>query len=203
MGSLEQMLRERLYRALCPDPMELGEYQLGRLDRARAEVIQRHLAECPHCMAELSSLQEYLAAVAPDIEYRVGGKTDIWLARRIPLTGQTRGASPLAPAFAVRGKPGVDLQRFSIGEDGGELAIEIEPDPERPGRKVLLVILMGIEVPLPPGHMTAALWLSGQQVASAETDELGNLIIPNLLPGLYDLILTGQTFEIHVQEVNV
>jgi anti-sigma factor ChrR (cupin superfamily) len=66
MAKLENQLSKVLYRAFCPETLELGEYQLGMLSSKQANKIQTHLAECPHCRAELAQLKSFLKGLADD-----------------------------------------------------------------------------------------------------------------------------------------
>jgi anti-sigma factor ChrR (cupin superfamily) len=66
MAKLENQLGKLLYRAFCPEPLELGEYQLGMLSSQQANKIQTHLAECPYCRAELAQLRSFLEELAND-----------------------------------------------------------------------------------------------------------------------------------------
>jgi anti-sigma factor RsiW len=43
-------------RSACPDPPVLGQLVLGRLSGPDAEALERHLADCPHCLAALQKL---------------------------------------------------------------------------------------------------------------------------------------------------
>jgi hypothetical protein len=205
MVSLEDVLKRKLYRATCPDPIELGEYQMGYLDRETREAIRLHLEDCPHCQAELATLRSYLKEVAADIEYHAAEQIKIWVAKRLPHGGHTGNTALLAQSFAVRGTIGDDLQRFTAGEDvegatSIELALNTQTDPQQPGRKTLFGLLVGADLPAP---LVATLWQEGEQVAHCEVDSFGNLVLSGLAPGLYDLVLTGEGLEIHFQGVKV
>lgn len=66
MAKFENQLSNVLYRAFCPDPLELGEFQLGMLSAQQANKIQIHLAECQYCRAELAQLKTFLEELAKD-----------------------------------------------------------------------------------------------------------------------------------------
>ena len=68
MSNIEEQLTKKLYRAACPDSLELGEYQLGMLQAERKAWIQTHLAECRFCTAEVAQLNGYLTDLKPDLE---------------------------------------------------------------------------------------------------------------------------------------
>jgi hypothetical protein len=192
--SLESLLIKNLHRVLCPDPVELGEYQMGALPARQAEAIQTHLKECPRCRNELQLLTNYFNDLKPDIEYSLGERVKIWIARLLPQPG-------LALAFEVRGEENGSLLHYGVstGETEAELEIEIQEDATHPGRKVILGLLTGIS----GKGLLAALWHEGQSVAEAGVDDFGNLALVNLLPGEYDLLIRGEGFEIYVQNLKV
>jgi hypothetical protein len=191
---LESLLIKNLHRVLCPDPVELGEYQMGTLHAQQAEAIQIHLEECARCRSELQLLVNYFNDLKPDIEYSLGERVKVWIARLLPPPGP-------ALAFGVRGGEDGDLLHYGISteETGAELEIEIQEDTTHPGRKVILGFLAGIS----GKGLLAALWQTGQSVAEAAVDDFGNLALVNLLPGEYDLVIRGEGFEIYVQNLKV
>jgi hypothetical protein len=58
--ALERALTGKLYRKDCPPPETLGEMRLGLLAEAQAEAVRAHLDTCPHCQAEVLSLDRLL-----------------------------------------------------------------------------------------------------------------------------------------------
>jgi hypothetical protein len=102
----------------------------------------------------------------------------------------------MAPALALRGEEQEPLF-YEAGDV--QLTIEIQDDPDEPGRRSLLGLVMGAE----PEDIQAHLYQDSERVASAEVDELGNFIISSLSPGHYELILTAPTAEIHVQDLAI
>lgn len=191
---IEGLLRKNLHRALCPDPVVLGEYQLGSLPAEQAGAIRHHVEECPRCRAELMLLEGYFNDLKPDVEYSLGERLQIWIARLLPQPGPEL-------AFGIRGDESSNLLRYQFGEgeQAGELVIEIQEDAVHPGRKTILGLLTG-----PAGEgIQAALWQNGQAVAETSIDEFGNLALANLLPGPYDLLIQGGDFEIYVQNLKV
>jgi Putative zinc-finger len=194
MAKLENQLSNALYRAFCPEPNELGEYQLGFLSTPRAQKIQAHLAECPHCREELAQLQSFLKSVEPDLEISVAERVRVWLAELLP-PGNAGGPLP-ALAFGLRGdETGVHF--YQAG--GAQITLEVQDDPNAPGRKTLVgLVLMG-----ETAGLQANLWRQDQAVASAEVDELGNFTLSGLEPGQYELFLTGPDVEIQIKDLEV
>jgi anti-sigma factor RsiW len=198
----EMRLRAQLYRAGCPSPHELGEYQLDLLVDERRQSIEHHVAQCQHCARELARLEEYLHDLAPDLERRVldqvRDRTRILIARLGEAWKGLAAPTPtLAPAYSgVRGEQG-EPQLYEADEV--QVIVECQPDSEQPDQVVLLGLVTGVD----PSEMEAHLWRAGQRVATVALDALGNVVVPGLVPGTYDLILAGPEVEVHVQALDV
>ena len=93
--------------------------------------------------------------------------------------------------------PGKLLPAITSGDV--QIAIEVQDDAERPGRKTLLGLVIGAE----PAGMQAHLWQDERRIVTIPVDELGNFVIPDLAPGVYELIVGGPEVEVHVQELQV
>jgi hypothetical protein len=194
MAKLEKQLINALYRAFCPDTLELGEYQLGLLSSQRAEQIQHHLAECPHCQSELTQLKSFLEEVGPDLETSLADRIRLWIAERIS-PGNTSGYER-ALAFGLRGQvSGVHF--YHAGE--AQITLEIQQDPGAPGRMTLVGLILGDEA----AELQAHLWRAHQAVATASVDELGNFTLSNLEPGGYELFLSGPNVEIQIKDLEI
>jgi hypothetical protein len=144
-----------------------------------------------------------MAELAPTLELspleRVKEQVRVLVAR---LVSGGPGGGPLklpalAPAYAgVRGE-GEGPTVYQA--DDIQVAIEVQEDAERPGRKVILGLIIGTQA----GGVKVHLWQADERVAEVPADELGNFIIPDLAPGSYELILSGPEVEIHIQELHV
>jgi hypothetical protein len=203
LARLQDCLTAQLYRITCPSAVELGEYHLGTLPHDQAAAVARHLAECPHCTREVAQLRDYLTELAPALELspleRVKEQVRVLVARLVNggLEAGLLGQPALAPAYAgVRGEEG---EPYLYQADDVQIAIEVQDDAERPDRKVILGLVMGTE----PDKVKAHLWQADQRVAVAPVDELGNFVIPDLVAGRYELILSGPEIEIHIQDLQV
>ena len=199
IARIHNRLSARLFRLTCPSPLELGEYHLDLLDRTRADAIEPHLRECPHCSREVAQLRSYLAELAPTVEFSPVERVKVLIAN---LAGGGRGEesrlqSAFMPAFAgIRG----EQEAPSIYEfDGGQVAIEVQDDVEQPDRKVILGLITGLDT----RGFAAHLWQGGQRVASVSVDESGNFAIAHLTPGNYELILSSAEVEVHIQTVQI
>lgn len=194
MDHIDQALSAYLYRYTCPPAEELGEYHLQMLPRARATAVAHHLRTCPHCTQELTRLADYLRQLAPELTYSLRERVQIWIAQRLP--GGLAGAPGLTPALALRGEVEEPLM-YEAGDY--QLNLEIQEDPSMPGRKTILGLIVGIE----ELSFQAQLWQDGRRLQETTVDELGNFVFAGVQPGVYELILSRLTAEIHVQAFTV
>jgi hypothetical protein len=193
MAKLENQLSNALYRAFCPEPNELGEYQLGLLSTPRTQQIRSHLDECRHCQEELAQLQSFLTSVQPDLETSLVERVRVWLAELLP--GAADGPAP-ALAFGLRGDDG-GVHFYQAG--GTQITLEVQDDPNTPGRKILVGLILGEEA----SGLQAHLWRQDQSIQSAEIDELGNFTLNGLEPGKYEIFLSGPDVEIQIKDLEV
>ena len=203
LARFQSRLTAQLYRITCPSPEELGEHHLGVLDRERAAVVARHLAECPHCTREVAQLEGYLAQMAPTLEpaplERVKEQAQVLVARMI---GGRPGGSllkrpALAPAYAgVRGE-GEEPLVYQAGDI--QVVVEIRTDVDQPDRLILLGLVTEIEA----HELKAHLWQAGQHTTTVPVDGLGNFVIPGIAPGSYELILSSPEVEIRIEALEI
>ena len=203
LARLQGRLTAQLYRITCPSPEELGEYHLGMVTDDRAKAIAQHLSECPHCARESAQLKEFLADLAPALEpgrlERVRKIVRVLVARLVRGGGQI--GPPRAPALApiYAGVRGETKEPHTYQAEDIHVMVEIQDDAELPGRKMILGLVIGME----PGKVEAHLWRDDRFIAVFPVDELGNFVIPGLVPGSYELILSGTEVETHIQELDV
>ena len=185
-----------LQRAACPLPHELGEYQLALVERSRAREIERHVAGCARCRAELLTLSQYLAALEPDIALSpVERARDAMGAAVRVLVAQLRPLPPLAPAFAMRGTTGGPTVYFAE-----EVQVTVETLEAAGAGWTLLGMVLG---PAETPAMLAHLWQEDRPLADAPVDSLGNFAFDGLVSGLYDIVLTAPTLQIHIPAVHL
>lgn len=188
----QNLLTAQLYRLTCPAPTDLGQYQLQLLPAAQMDAIRQHLAGCPHCSRELEQLQGYLHQLSPDLELNFLERARVLVARLIP---EASGGGPgLTPAFSQRGG---EAGPYLYETGNLQIAIEVQDDEDRPGRKSLLGLVTGLET----GGLSAQLWQAEQRIATTDVDDLSTFRISNIAPGRYDLTLLGPEIEVHVQDV--
>jgi hypothetical protein len=193
MSELEQRITRTLYRSSCPSSTELGEYHLELLPEDRAAAVRQHLVDCPYCSAEVAQLKAFLREVETDLDYSLAEKIQIWIAERIP---QFPDSQEMTPAFALRGSERPP-QVYRAGE--AEVTLEYESDPAQKGKGTLLGLLSGVD----PKGLQATLWKAERKVDATTLDELGNFVLDGIEADHYQLILTGESFEIHLDDVDI
>lgn len=199
LARLQERLANELYRFTCPSTLELGEYHLGILPSEQAAVVARHLAECPHCAREVAQLEDYMSELAPQLEFGPFERIKVRLAQLVERgrdVGRV-GAPVLAPACA--GLRGQEEGTRVYQADDVQVVLEVQKDAERQDRKALL----GLVTQIDGQEFQAHLWRAEKLVATAAVDELGNFIIADLTPSIYELILCSPEVEIHIQFLQI
>lgn len=199
LDQMQEDMRARMYRIACPTSLQLGEYHLGLLADTDTREIARHLKDCPHCSREVSQLKTYMGDLSSDLEFSFAERIKVLVANLVRAGGRPDpfGAPALAPAFAgLRGEE-TGPRLYQAGE--AQVAIEVQDDATRGDRKTLLALVTGMDTT----ELVAHLWLADRRVGAVPVDELGNLVIPNLTPGSYELILSGPKVEVHIRDLDV
>ena len=180
---LDRTLQARLYRSACSDAHTLGELALGLLSPEEALTTRIHLAECPHCSAELAALRSALIEDPLVALMSLPKPPARLLAHLLP-------APRLQAGFAgLRGDAGGTSLTFGAGP----LILSFSAEPAgdgASGRWMLLGLIVYETGEATPMGTAARLMEHGAVVAEAALDELGTLVIADLAPGTYDLEIT-------------
>jgi anti-sigma factor RsiW len=196
-GQLARLLgrmTSALYRLDCPTSAELGEYQLGLLPQPQRAALAAHLAECPHCRAEVAQLRWYLAdltrAEAPNIVERA----------KVLVARLVSGASTPGPALmpALPGLRGGDAPLVYEAGDV-QITLTVEASEQAPERRTLFGLLIGAELAGARVRLRQATRLA----AETAIDAAGNFVLTNLETSSYELVISDRELEIHVQDVNL
>ncbi len=196
MDSIEKKLTSHLYRIDCPPSEDLGEYHLNMLTNKQTQAVRQHVALCPHCSQELAQLATYLADLAPELEYSLREKVQIWVAQLMPSGFDAPLSPSVTPAMAFRGETNAPLM-YEAGEY--QLNLEIQDDPAMPEHKSILGLLIGGDGSI----FEAELWQNGRFIQQTTIDDLGNFVFTNIQSGTYDLILSQHIAEIHVKSFRI
>ncbi len=193
MAHIDDSLKAALYRITCPDSATLGNFHLGLLPEDAATKISAHLTGCPHCTREVEQLEAFLAETAVSLQPSTTERIRVWIAKRLPAGGPGRSALG-TPAFATRGGDSGPLM-YEAGD--AQLSLEVQDDPEHPGRKAILGLVLGIDTEAVEARLS-----QNDQIVRAETlDTVGNFTFTDLPSGEYELTVSGPTIEIHLQEL--
>jgi hypothetical protein len=191
---LQQLLRQRLYRILCPSSDDLLAYRQGWLDERRTATVRSHLRDCPHCASELRLLDE--AAGAPP------WPPPISRLRRLIAMALPPQRQPIAVYGGLRG--GGHGGQYAYRAEHLELTLDVQYAASQPGRVVLVGMLF--DEAAPPGEIqraTASLLEGDFVVSSAPLDELGNFVLDDIAPGDYSLSLRLPELEVVVEALTL
>jgi anti-sigma factor RsiW len=187
---LQRLLRQRLYRILCPSSDDLLAYRQGWLDDRRASAISAHLRDCPHCVGEVRLLDE-AAGVPP-------WPPPISQLRRVVAAALAPRPQPVAVYGGMRSS-GHSMQ-YAYRAERLELMLDVQRATGRPGRVVLVGTLLDEEaLPGETQRAIASLLEGDFVVSSAALDELGNFVLDDITPGDYSLSLRLPDLEVVVE----
>lgn len=178
----QRQLQRRLYRFDCPPSFVLGEYDLGLLGPQERTRIAAHVVTCPHCMAELRMLRDFLAA--PDDAPPVGAMERM---RRIVAT-LLPPPPRTSPYASLRGADDATTRTYQAGDVTITLDLGA---PVRRGRTSLVGLLWrNGDDPERSAGSTVALIDDSGTTQTVEIDDVGNFTFDDLRPGAYQLEVT-------------
>lgn len=203
LASLQQVAAARLFRATCPSSLELGEYHLGMLPPTRSASVQQHVAACPHCAQELTQLDSFLNIADPHLHPApwevIKRHVKVVVARLAsgPQRNNLFGQPAFAPALAgLRGEQSGPLT-YEAGDV--QIILDIQDDEQQAGRKAIIGLILGWDTE----EVVVRLWSDERLVSTVTVDMFGNFAIDGLMPGAYEMFVTNEPVEIHIQELKV
>jgi hypothetical protein len=197
LESMQQLLRQRLYRILCPSTTEMLSYQQGWLEQSRQIQLRAHLEECPHCSGEMRLLAE--AANAPPFGEVLLGS----LRRVVAVALMPRGRPTLAPIYGgLRG--GRLGAHYAYRAENMQLTLNVQRAVGRSGQVVLVGMLIDEDGMVQEfGASTASLLREEWVITSSTIDELGNFVLEDIIPGNYSLSLRLPDREVVVEALSL
>jgi anti-sigma factor RsiW len=203
LAQIQHAATTRLFRAACPSALELGEYRLGILPAATSAHLQQHLASCHYCAQELLQLASFMDGpdpyLRPDSLAAIKQSIHVLVARlasRPQFSGLT-GQPAFYPSLAgLRGEAAGPLT-YEAGD--AQIILDIQNDQQHTDRKSIVGLLIGGD----DQNVQVHLWHDEQRIVSTAVDTFGNFSIDGLAPGAYELFLTGEHSEIHIQDLHV
>lgn len=226
-GRTNTLLLTKLYRSICPSAVNLNYYCLGMVSEEERMRIASHVLDCPACADEVAEIRRTQASVEL---YPPGAWSPFARVRRIfaPLVMQqaqpvTRAGTPGEPKTGwprqYRAET-IDLSLHLSRASSGEmllLGIITSNDPNEPvdafeGETVELYVTPG-------GRAETGLYAaSGEEAVeadlsrpsplyqpqrTAEIDDVGNIVMEDIQPGNYVLILRLPDREVVIEELNI
>lgn len=197
--ALEQKLGQLLYRSDCPPPDQLRMYHDDELSAEEKSRIKEHLIVCPHCALELENLIRALA-----IESSVSWREEM---KQALQSGQQSGLSmahlvepaPQSPP-ALRGET-QEVLLFEVGE----LVLSLNLEQDEVGAYTLFGQLLS-STPIQVSENYARLrasYSASPTVEKAPLDANGSFVLPNLSPGIYQLVVDIPGLHIVVPDLTL
>ncbi len=198
LARFQSQLKALFYRMECPPSLELGEYALRMLPSSRALQIRAHVDRCPHCAQELAQMERFLAAPLIQDWLREGvEKVKVFIARLVG--GLSPAGNPGEVSLAFGSLRGDEEEPLIYQVNDTQIVLEIQDDPDHPGKKILLGLITGSEQPM----FTVRLQDREHTPATAHVDEIGNFAFSQLHPGAYKLVIAGEGMEIHIPQLRI
>ena len=188
-----ELLSSKLYRTLCPSAVNLNYYCLGVVSEEERMQIANHLLDCPSCADEVAEIRRTQASVEL---YPPGAWSPVAALRR-DAPRQYRAET-------------LDLSLHISRASNGEillLGIITSADPNEPvdafeGEKVGLYLASEDAINRVPtdGGEKAEDILSR---FTTEVDDVGNIVLEDIQPGNYVMILHLPDREVIIEGLNI
>ena len=203
------LLRSKLYRRLCPDAVQLNYYCLGVVPEEQRINIASHVLDCPLCADEVAQIRREQAAFEP---FPRSSFSLHAVAHRLFATLVVQQAQPVTREMTPStGWPRqyraetIDVSLHLSRAANGEmmlLGIITSVDPNEAvdafeGQKVDLYLAPG---PLATEGEDAEAILPS---FTTEVDDVGNIVLEDIQPGNYVLILHLPDREVIVEGLNI
>jgi hypothetical protein len=187
----EHLLRQTLFRADCPSTLTLGEWQFGMVAPEQTQRLQRHIADCPHCGAELAQIQSAMNAPVTETPARqpVLRRLIMKLESLLDDVAGTTAASPVA----LRGETWSGL--YSSGD------YMISLTKRRAATGYLLQGSVIMPEPMAKGQAQLTLKQNETVVVKSSLSSAATFTFDHIQPGRYELIVTTPSSELVVPEL--
>ena len=203
----ESILSAVLYRASCPAPDQLLQYQIGALNMFEQKQVETHVAGCPHCSAEAAALKaiEAIAGSAtltleqPSLLDRLHS----WLAEQMKNRPLRQALQPVPqPSLALRGT-GDTRHDFSTGDYRVSLSTSVAADTSTLADAITLSgTVVNIADPLTEFSGTV-LVSDGTTVHETTVDGFGYFALDNLSSTTYAVVIDLPTQTLVIEAVDL
>ncbi|NJN65936.1 MAG: carboxypeptidase regulatory-like domain-containing protein [Chloroflexaceae bacterium] len=191
IARIEQML----YRCTCPDVETLLDYQEHRLSGTDYLIIHAHVTGCPHCQAEITTMN------AMD-------EVEVPLMPAPPFAAVQQGIRRLVEAVA-RPKTALGVLGSSVIYESPHLHMDLSTE-RMTGAMRNWMLTGDVRTPerLPAGSLVEAVQVQridqpDQPPIAATLDEDGSFVIAGLRSGVYRLHLLTTREEIVIRELHI
>jgi anti-sigma factor RsiW len=191
---LESLLRQALYRFDCPSPDLLRDYHWRYLPADERQRVEAHLETCPHCAAELADLAEFVSAERAQPSQTLlarareaAARLRLAVARLVPPVPSPEAARRLdtRSATALRGH----TQEMLLFDAEGVM-VSVNLEQEHTGAYTLFgQVLLPEPAVVAGGHARLTAREGGMAPAQAVLDANGGFALPDLRPGVYQLVV--------------
>jgi hypothetical protein len=189
----ERRLNRILYRFDCPSPDRLRLYHWGQLSSSEQSRIDRHLAVCPPCAAELAEMTEDAETVSESMDRarQAADEADLILARP---------AAPERQFMPILRGETREVLLFEV--DDAALSINLEQEDSGAytlfGQLLLSNPTLSVE-----GCARVRPYHADRAPVRSILDVNGGFALPDLLPGTYQLVVDAPDFHIIVPNLTL
>ena len=184
-----QALLALMYRASCPAPEVLGQYQLDLLPPNERLRIAAHVRTCPHCIRELDELEQEEDSLTHMVLHAIRGAVRV-----------VEGALVVPPRLRPAGVRGVEAGQRAFRGAGLDVLVGFQPTVSGKGKGTLVGAVVQAEA-VSDGR--AWLFQEGEKPRSSPVDDLGTFTFEEIAPGEYDLALEVGEEALLLREVGV
>jgi predicted anti-sigma-YlaC factor YlaD len=193
-AALERLLRQALYRFDCPSPDLLRDYHWRYLPTDERRRVEAHLETCPHCTEELADLADLMTAERAqpsqtllDQARQAAARVRLAVAQLVSpgLSPETAVRLDVRSAMALRG----DTQEMLLFDAEGVM-VSVNLEQEHTGAYTLFgQVLLPEPAVVAGGHVRLTAREEGMAPAQAVLDANGGFTLPDLCPGVYQLVV--------------
>ena len=193
LDRFQKQLKRRLYRSTCPPPEKLGDFHLRLLPPNQVLEVTQHLRKCPHCVEEVTRLEEFLSDLAPRVSVLEPIRT---LFAHLANAGPESVSGHALPA--VRGQA-TKSPIFEV--DDIVISLDVQPDPDG---QISILGLMVVENQDEWTGATVKLKQTYLAPLTAQVDDLGAFTFSSLYPGPTRITVTSPNgIEVETETVNL
>jgi hypothetical protein len=212
MNTFDKTLKKLLYRLECPSKMDLGEYEIGMLDLFRSEAISEHISSCQLCQADLAQLRQFMSTPVYEMfPAGASGTESLSLLEKIKiividLLSPPEGVLvPTAVQPAMRGADD-DIATRLFHVDPYIISLSaIRDSYGQRKQNIIGDIIPTSDEEVSFHQWTTFLWRDGELLGTSRVDEDSNFYFEDVAieNHLHDLVLSGPSIEIHLQNLRM